>query len=88
MSVEGSEEIMVLDDDDDDNGDGEVLEIEEDDLPRSMTALLQLHVNIGTVRRLRHRRSNSNSYHVSTTHSRVTGPVQYRSDTEIGRGRR
>ena len=50
MSCPSFEKDKRLVKDDGEEEEAEVLEIEADSLPKSMSALLQLHLNIGTVR--------------------------------------
>ena len=62
--------------DDGEEEEAEVLEIEADMLPKSMSALLQLHLNIGTVRL--DERSITTFDEENSQNTNTTGSIQYR----------
>ena len=77
MSCPSFEKDKRLVKDDGEEEEAEVLEIDADMLPKSMSALLQLHLNIGTVR------FDERSITTTTTTKQIhntntTGSIQYR----------
>ena len=73
MNAETDKRLMKGDGDEEEEP--EVLEIEADALPKSMRALLQLHLNIATVRSARRQEFETRTQHTCTN---STGTIQYR----------